>query len=1439
MTAGSFNSSSCWSRRDHALEVKGASSSDLDQTPRRTISDVPEIDELSSEDEVIPKHKRPRAPMRRLVSQDFGVQYISSAGEEDDSDAQYMDMKPLPESTVPLSPNPLRDVKLLAVHIHALRLESELFPMRQLVTRLMTNPQHNRRGIFNNPVDAMALGLADYQNIITKPMDLGTVKARLHAVGYKSCDECAGDVRLVFQNAMRFNPPENPVHIAALALLTLFNEQCEIMEASNFTFPTPVDKNAKLAPIQLYPSLPPRHRAAAIKDPNPTSCQLRPASTSAISNISRDSGSISVSMSDMLSQSANTPVTALATASVVTTVLSTVVPSVKHGKLSSVQTLESAVFPVPLVTLNTNPFEIKFPAKETIAAVVTSCPFAHEEVAPAGPSPKVKPMTPCLLDTLSIPSQSEISKSNALVKPTSLSGGACIFDKVTDTKPLKCASLSAVGGSIIKCSESLHRVDPGEQSPQKALKRAISIAAKNAKHTCRSCLGRACSMCNQGCLSHEPALLICTGANCGGAKIRKGATYYIAKDGSRQFCQRCYSNLQAVLPHTSDQFESMGTAVRYKHDLLKRRNDEEVAEYWLTCSKCEKGVHKICAMFNEFTDSAAKYICPLCFEGVDTLMEKKRKPTLKKFKRDEMYTFVSGNDIPVIMSDVFSRGKSSAVTAEDLPETPISSFIEEKVRGRMETPECPNAGKTVTLRIISDCCKFFKVPEVVRKHFRMQAEMENLENGVPPPSMVNYNSKAIMLFQKIDGLDVCIFCMYIQEYDGDDDYGKDSKRGKQKKRVYIAYLDSVEHFRPRSFRTSVYHEILVAYLATARARGYENVHIWACPPSRGNSFVFWNHPVSQRTPNKDRLVSWYHGVLSRAVAVGIVTDVKSLFESSFHEFMKSQGTEKEDERREHIFPQTEQEGVIGGLMICPPLLDGDFWIEEAVRVHASNINRFLKSKSTGKEGLSVAILDDQRRCPTLQIATFVRDTLMAHKAAAPFRKPVNAAAMKLKDYHKVITNPMDLGTVYSRCLLGEFETLSDVVSDVELVFRNAMKYNPEGHSVYESALESRDFFIVELNKLTRSWSINGSATCKDCDHTWSCFAAVSMSLDVRLETDFPNNAQSNLSHSIDILEMTSTSSFESQVLHTSADTRNINTTMLKSPSLNSKEIEAMSIIQYPLRVNIPSAKLRNVSPMPSPSSVRTNTLLENNLEFLTGGPDAILQRMVGEDVWLLDKRNQNQTKGPVNSKKNGKRKKLAVEDLPQKRRRQSWLGQEVGSSIRRLRTSFFTCSLTPKLTPTEEEIEKARHFASYTSSFNARNEKCSGNFVSPLADARHALLEFSQFRNLEFDTLRRAKFSTSILLYHLHNIDAPGLIPSCTSCQETIEDVRWHRVRRVGERHHSGRIPPTLRAQRMSEIAISEEIAQASHWGEELCSTCFKNQKNEEDFIPLPVSFKV
>ena len=39
------------------------------------------------------------------------------------------------------------------------------------------------------------------------------------------------------------------------------------------------------------------------------------------------------------------------------------------------------------------------------------------------------------------------------------------------------------------------------------------------------------------------------------------------------------------------------------------------------------------------------------------------------------------------------------------------------------------------------------------------------------------------------------------------------------RRIYLAYMDSVHFFKPRQFRTAVYHEILIGYLDYVKLHG--------------------------------------------------------------------------------------------------------------------------------------------------------------------------------------------------------------------------------------------------------------------------------------------------------------------------------------------------------------------------------------------------------------------------------------------------------------------------------------------------------------------------------------------------------------------------------------------------------------------------------------------
>ncbi len=78
--------------------------------------------------------------------------------------------------------------------------------------------KHKEADPFLDPVDWKDLGLDDYPQIVTRPMDLNAVQARLEVGGYASVLEAAADVELIWSNSMLYNPAENWVHKAAVEM---------------------------------------------------------------------------------------------------------------------------------------------------------------------------------------------------------------------------------------------------------------------------------------------------------------------------------------------------------------------------------------------------------------------------------------------------------------------------------------------------------------------------------------------------------------------------------------------------------------------------------------------------------------------------------------------------------------------------------------------------------------------------------------------------------------------------------------------------------------------------------------------------------------------------------------------------------------------------------------------------------------------------------------------------------------------------------------------------------------------------------------------------------------------------------------------------------------------------------------------------------------------
>ena len=90
------------------------------------------------------------------------------------------------------------------------------------------------------------------------------------------------------------------------------------------------------------------------------------------------------------------------------------------------------------------------------------------------------------------------------------------------------------------------------------------------------------------------------------------------------------------------------------------------------------------------------------------------------------------------------------------------------------------------------------------------------------------------------------------------------------RRVYISYLDSIQYFRPSHQRKAFYHEILIGYLEYVKELGFACAHIWACPPKKGDDYIFNRHPSEQGLHSVGHLQEWYKTMFDLAVQRRVV-----------------------------------------------------------------------------------------------------------------------------------------------------------------------------------------------------------------------------------------------------------------------------------------------------------------------------------------------------------------------------------------------------------------------------------------------------------------------------------------------------------------------------------------------------------------------------------------
>jgi bromodomain-containing factor 1 len=74
------------------------------------------------------------------------------------------------------------------------------------------------------PVEQIIAAIPDYATVIKNPIDLNHIKNRLANGDYDEAVQVNKDMKLLVSNAVKFNPPEDAVYLAAKQVQQLWDE---------------------------------------------------------------------------------------------------------------------------------------------------------------------------------------------------------------------------------------------------------------------------------------------------------------------------------------------------------------------------------------------------------------------------------------------------------------------------------------------------------------------------------------------------------------------------------------------------------------------------------------------------------------------------------------------------------------------------------------------------------------------------------------------------------------------------------------------------------------------------------------------------------------------------------------------------------------------------------------------------------------------------------------------------------------------------------------------------------------------------------------------------------------------------------------------------------------------------------------------------------------
>ena len=351
-------------------------------------------------------------------------------------------------------------------------------------------------------------------------------------------------------------------------------------------------------------------------------------------------------------------------------------------------------------------------------------------------------------------------------------------------------------------------------------------------------------------------------------------------EGGLKLCKRCFSDIKASA-NPNRMLCDLAHRPNLDINALVEKKEKDRPEYvdnWVQCDECHSWMHWTCGLYKgEDTPDDCLFFCDNC-----RLTRGKVQPA----------------DLEVPPSS-------------ELAMDPLSTRLQDALRAELKERGVTCA--PVTVRVVSNVetvTKFDQQPGLGGGLKKEGGGLGGILKELP------YRSKCILAFQHIDGHEVCFFAMYVQEY------GSDCPEPNTN-RVYISYLDSVRYFvsSPEGQRTTVYHSMLINYIAYARELGFTHAHIWVSPPKQGDDYIFYAHPEAMVSKRMGllKLKEWYEKMLETAKKRGIV-----------HDFQDMQEEYKDIESIDDI-----------------PMFSGDHWA-------ASIVKKIADNQKAKEEGIPIA-----------------------------------------------------------------------------------------------------------------------------------------------------------------------------------------------------------------------------------------------------------------------------------------------------------------------------------------------------------------------------------------------------------------------------------------------------------------------------------------------------